>query len=459
MILARVGFALMFAALALNAATLTEQYKVVAARLIDAALADDQGWEKLSWLTDRIGNRLSGSASLEQAVAWAAETMKADGLVNVEKLPVKVPHWVRGQESATLLEPVKRDLPMLGLGGSVGTPAGGITAEVVVVRTFDELEKLERARVAGKIVLYNEAWTGYGSTVLYRTQGPSRAAKLGAVAVLIRSVGPVSLQTPHTGVLEYAADTPKIPAAALTVEGAALLERLARAGSKVVVRLSMEARMLPDADSANVIGEIRGREKPGEVVVLGGHLDSWDVGAGAQDDGSGCIAALQAVALIRKLGLHPRRTIRVVFWTNEENGGAGAKAYRQWAGDQVKNHVAAIEMDGGSERPLGFGLGLTGAPEDVVTRAMEKAREIGKLLERVGATEILRGGGGADIGPLMRDGVPGLGHRTVGQRYFEWHHTAADTLDKIDKQDFRMNVAALAVMAYVLADMPGRLSD
>lgn len=467
MLLARVVFCLMFAvALAASAAgpsasaaTLTEQYKDAAARLIDAALADEQGWEKLAWLTDRIGHRLSGSAALAQAVNWAAATMKADGLVNVQKLPVKVPHWVRGQESATLIQPVRRALPMLGLGGSVGTPAGGITAEVVVVRTFEELEQLGRAKVSGKIVLFNQAWTGYGGTVRYRSQGASRAAKLGAVAVLIRSVTPVSLQTPHTGALDYAADAPKIPAAALTVEGAGLLERLAVRGSKVVVRLRMSARTLPDADSANVIGEIRGREKPGEVVVIGGHLDSWDVGAGAQDDGSGCVAALQAVALIRKLGLEPRRTIRVVFWTNEENGLRGARAYRQWVGDQVKNHVAAIEMDGGSERPLGFGLGLTDAPEDVVNRAMERAREIGKLLERVGATEILRGGGGADIGPLMRDGVPGLGHRTVGQRYFDWHHTAADTLDTIDKQDFRMNVAALAVMAYVIADMPGRLSD
>jgi len=455
----RVGFSLMLAVFTLNAATITEQYKDAAARLIDAALADDQGWETLAWLTDRIGNRLSGSASLEQAVNWAAETMKADGLVNVAKLPVKVPHWVRGRESATLIEPVRRALPMLGLGGSVGTPAGGITAEVVAVRTFEEMEKLGRAKVAGKIVLFNEEWNGYGRTVVYRSQGPSRAAKLGAVAVLIRSVGPVSLQTPHTGALEYAADAPKIPAAALTIEGAALIERLSKSAGKLVVNLSMQARSLPDADSANVIGEIRGREKPEEVVVVGGHIDSWDVGAGAQDDGSGCIAALQAVALIRKLGLQPRRTVRVVFWTNEENGLAGARAYRQWAGDQVKNHVAAVEMDGGAERPLGFGLGLTGAPEDAANRAMERAREIGKLLERVGATEIQRGGGGADIGPLMRDGVPGLGHRTVGQRYFDWHHTAADTLDKIDKQEFRMNIATLAVMVYVIADMPGRLLD
>jgi len=208
--------------------------------------------------------------------------------------------------------------------------------------------------------------------------------------------------------------------------------------------------MLPDADSGNVIGEIPGRERPEEIVVMGGHIDSWDVGQGAQDDGASIIACLQAVSLMKKLGLQPRRTIRVAFWVNEENGGRGGDAYRAFVGDQIKNHVAAIEMDGGAEAPRGFGAGVDRA-------SLAKLEQIAKLLDRVGAGEITAGGGGSDIGPLLRDGVPGLGERTVGTRYFDWHHTDADTLDKVNPDDFRKNVAALAVMSYALADMPDRL--
>jgi Zn-dependent M28 family amino/carboxypeptidase len=253
---------------------------------------------------------------------------------------------------------------------------------------------------------------------------------------------------------------------------------LTDAGNKVSVHLSMDARTLPDADSANVIGEIPGRERPEQVVVIGGHIDSWDVGAGAQDDGSGIIASLQAVALIKKLGLQPRRTIRVVFWVNEENGGRGGEAYRAWVGDAIKNHVAAIEMDGGAEAPVGFGYGAGGfggggggrgrgrsgapqqaaAPNTGADHSMAMLRQIGSLLNRINAGEISGGGGGSDIGPLTRDGVPGLGERSAGTHYFDWHHTETDTLDKVDPQDFRKSIAALAVMSYVLADMPEKLA-
>jgi carboxypeptidase Q len=245
--------------------------------------------------------------------------------------------------------------------------------------------------------------------------------------------------------MEYAADAPKIPGAAVTIEAAAMIQRLTDAGARVRVRLEMDSHMLPDAKSANVIGEIPGRERPEEIVVIGGHIDSWDVGQGAHDDGSGVVAAMQAAALIQKLGLRPRRTIRVVLWTNEENGLAGARAYRLWAGDSVKRHIAAIEMDGGAETPLGFG---------VAGPLFPRAAEIGRLLDSIGAGAIMRGGGGADISPLMRDGVPGLALRTTGEHYFDWHHTAADTVDKVDPEDLRRCTAALAVMAFVLADMP-----
>jgi carboxypeptidase Q len=434
-------------------ANLAEQYRDTANKLIDAALIDHDGLDQLSYLCDRIGNRLSGSQGLEKAIAWAAAQMKADGLVNVATPLVKVPHWVRGAESAALIEPVAHPLTMLGLGGSVATPKKGITAEVLTVSSFEELEKKGRDAVQGKIVLFNVPYEGYGRTVAYRVSGASRAAHLGAVAVLVRSVTPVSLQSPHTGAMEYSPGFPRIPAAAVTIEDTTLIQRLADAGNMVKVHLEMEAHTLPDADSANVIGEIPGSDKPEEIVVMGGHIDSWDVGAGAQDDGSGIITALAAAHLITKLGLHPRRTLRVVFWTNEENGGAGGLAYREWIGDRVSNHIAAIEMDGGAEKPTGFGISGRGDAQAL----LGKIRDIGKLLERIDAGSIQSGGGGADIAPLMKDGVPGLAVRTVGTHYFDWHHSPADTADKVKPEDLRANIAAMAVMAFILADMPDTL--
>lgn len=440
-------------ALSQGASSLTDQYRETANKLIDASLTDNGGMEKLAYLCDRIGHRLSGSPALDKAIAWAAAQMKADGLTNVETPRVKVPHWVRGNESASLTEPVNRPLHILGLGGSIATPKKGITAQVVPVGSFEELEKKGRAAIEGKIVLFNVPFEGYNRTVVYRTAGPSRAARLGAVAALVRSITPVSLQTPHTGSLEYADGMPKIPAAAVTIEDALLIQRLVDAGNPVSVHLEMEAHMLPDAESANVIGEIPGRERPDEIVVIGGHIDSWDVGSGAQDDGSGIITALEAAHIIHQLGLTPRRTLRVVFWTNEENGGAGGEAYRKWAGATVKNHVAAIEMDGGAEKPIGFGLSVSGDLEGMLARV----REAGALLDRIDAGSVQPGGGGADIAPIMMDGVPGLALRTVGTHYFDWHHTRADTTDKVNLQDLRANIATMAVMAYVLADMPAPL--
>jgi len=456
------------------AADLTDQYKSIADRLIDAALADHDGYAKLAYLCDRIGARLSGMPSLDRAIKWSEATMKSDRLSNVRVIPVKVPKWVRGAESAQMLAPENKPLHMLGLGMSVGTPPGGITAEVVVVDDFDDLAKLGAEGVRGKIVLYNEKWVNYGATGQYRRAGPSRAAALGAAAVLLRAVTPLAMQIPHTGTLDYDDAQPKIPAAALSVEDALMLGRFAAQKLPIRVHLEMAAHQDPDADSGDVMGEIPGREHPEEVVVLGGHIDSWDVGRGAQDDGSGIIASLQAVALIKKLGLQPRRTIRVVFWVNEENGGRGGEAYRAWVGDAVKNHVAAIEMDGGAEAPVGFGYGAGGfgggrgrerggaapaaAPSVAAENSMAMLKQIGSLLNRINAGEISGGGGGSDIGPLMRDGVPGLGERSVGLHYFDWHHTETDTLDKVNLDDFRKSVAAMAVMSYVLADMPEKLA-
>ncbi|RMH18847.1 MAG: M20/M25/M40 family metallo-hydrolase [Acidobacteria bacterium] len=453
---------------------LDERYREAAGRIIGAAMTDREGWRKLSYLTTVIGHRLSGSPQLEEAIDWAFGEMRAEGLDNVHRQPVMVPHWVRGDEHAEIVSPRPRRLHVLGLGNAVGTPEGGVEAPVVVVRNFDQLEALGREGVAGKIVVYAVPWEGYGRTVQYRAAGPSRAAALGAVAALVRSATGHSLSTPHTGALRYDESQPKIPAAAITVEDAEWFKRMDELGREVVVRLSLGARMLADAPSANLIAEITGRELPEEVVVMGGHYDSWDVGQGAHDDGAACIAAWQALTLIKQLGLRPRRTLRVVLWTNEENGLAGGRAYRASIGEAIGDHVAAIEMDGGVERPIGFGFGLIdpraedgggrrGAPPPGSDRRYEAAfatlQQIGRLLDGIEAGTIERGGGGADIGPLMRDGVPGLGLRTVGEHYFDWHHTDADTLDKVDPRNLRRAIALLGVMGYVLADAPERLVE
>jgi carboxypeptidase Q len=338
---------------------------------------------------------------------------------------------------------------MLGLGNSVGTPAGGIEADVIAVRSFEELDAAG-TRVKGRIVLFNVPFTTYGETVRYRGSGPSRAAARGAVAVLVRAVGPSGLRTPHTGALNYSEDAPKIPAAAIAAEDADRIQRLLGRGPAVRVRLKMEARMLPDADSFNVVGEIRGREKPDEVVVVGGHFDSWDVGTGAVDDGGGCIATWEALRLMKKLNLRPRRTVRVVLWTNEENGLRGGLAYRDRHRDRLANHVLMLESDSGILRPTGFGFSGSDA-------ARARIREIASLLRGIEAHEIGPSGGGADIGPSVEaGGIPSMSLQVEGN-YFLYHHTPADTVDKIDPADMSKAAAAIAVMAYVVADMPERL--
>jgi carboxypeptidase Q len=428
-----------------------EDYRERAGRIIGAALVSGRAYQRLAYLTDRVGHRLSGSDNLRRAIDWALAEMKGDGLDNVRAEKVMVPHWVRGRESLELIAPEPHRLALLGLGGSVATPPEGIEAEAVVVRNFDELEALGE-KVRGKVVVYNAPFTTYGATVQYRGAGASRAARHGAAAALVRSVTPVSLQTPHTGALRYAEDQPKIPAAAVTIEGAELLQRMYDRGERPRVRLKMEARFLPDAESANVVAELKGTEKPEEVVLLSGHFDSWDVGQGAHDDGGGCVAAWEAARLLKELNLRPRRTIRVVLYTNEENGLRGGNAYRDAHRAELRNHVLAVESDSGVYRPVGFGLAASASPQ-----ARADAREILKLLAGVGADRLGADGGGADIGPIMREGVVGMSLDVDGSRYFDIHHTEADTLDKVDPRELAACVAAMAVMAYVVADMPDRL--
>jgi carboxypeptidase Q len=431
-----------------------EPYREPAARLIGEAVGSTFAWQRLAVLTDTIGNRLSGSPALDRAIEWAVSEMKRDGLENVHTESVKVPKWVRGAESAEIVEPARHAMVMLGLGDSVGTGAtpGGVEAEVVVVHSFEELDA-KADRVRGRIVLLNVPFTNYGETVRYRSQGPSRAARHGAVALLVRSIGPAGLRTPHTGALQYAADAPKIPAAAITTEDADRLQRMVDRGTRIVVRLKMEAHFEADATSANVIGEIRGREKPDDVVVVSGHLDSWDVGAGATDDGGGCVVTWEALRIMKKLNLRPRRTVRVVLWTNEENGGRGGLAYRDQHRAELAKHVLMMESDGGVFRPVGFGFSGNDAARDTV-------KGIATLLTGIAADQISLGGGGADIGPSVQEArIPAMSLEVEGAKYFLIHHTPADTIDKIDPIEMAKCAAAVAVMAYVVADLPQRLGE
>ncbi|HVR71083.1 MAG TPA: M20/M25/M40 family metallo-hydrolase [Vicinamibacteria bacterium] len=427
-----------------------DPYRRPAALLLEAARTDPTAWERITHLTDTFGHRLSGSPGLEAALRWAAAEMERDGLADVRLEKVMVPRWVRGRESAHLVEPFPGELVMLGLGNSVGTGPRGVQAELAVVRSFEELEARGDG-LRGKIVLYNVPFTAYGETVRYRGAGASRAARHGAVAVLIRSVGPPGLRTPHTGALRYEEGAPAIPAAAVTTEDADRLQRLTDRGTRVVVRLYMEASMQGEAESANLVADLPGRERPHEIVLVGGHLDSWDVGTGAVDDAGGSVVTWEAVRLVRSAGLRPRRTMRVVLWTNEENGLRGAYAYRDRHAAELADHVLALESDSGVFKPLGFGF--SGSPA-----AREIIRAIAGLLEPIGATEVGASGGGADIGPLVRAAqVPALSLSVEGSRYFMLHHTPADTVDKLDPREVAACAGAVAVMSYVVADMPDRL--
>ena len=429
--------------------TWLDAYRDPARRLIAEATSNRFAWERLTDLGDLFGHRLSGSDSLDSAIRWAADQMRKDGLENVRLEPVKVPHWVRGAESLDMTLPVPQRLTMLGLGNSIGTPADAIQADVLVVRSFQELESAGE-RVKGRMVLFNVPFTTYSETVTYRSDGASRAGTKGAVAALVRSVGPTGLRTAHTGALRYAEGQPQIPAAAISAEDADRLQRLQDRGIKVRLRLRMEAKFLPEADSANVVGEIRGREHPEEVVVVGGHLDSWDVGTGSSDDGGGCIVTWDALRLMKKLGLRPRRTVRVVLFTNEENGLRGGTDYRDRYREQLANHVLMLESDSGVFKPTGFGF--TGS--DTARRTVQ---EIATLLAGIGAQTIGAAGGGADIGPSVQAAnIPSMSLDVEGN-YFLIHHTQADTIDKIDPTDMAHAAAAIAVMAYVVADMPERL--
>lgn len=386
------------------------------------------------------------------AVSWSSAQLEAAGL-ELNNQEVMVPVWVRGPASAALTAPVQRELQILALGGSVSTPEGGIRAEAVVVHSWEELEALPREQVEGKIVVYAVPWEGYGSVVQYRGRGATEASRKGAVASLVRSATPVSLGTPHTGAMWYEEDVEPIPHVAITVEAAAQLDRLAASGERIELHLDVQNETRPDALSHNVIAELPGREHPEEIVVVGCHLDSWDVGQGAQDDGSGCVMAMEAGRLIAELPQAPRRTLRVVLFTNEENGLRGAREYAAEHGARER-HVAAIEADVGTGPNRGFRMHTAGEQADARWAAWEAAlRPYLPLIASASGAGLVSGGSGADIGPLVREhGAVGFGVAFDTSGYWPIHHTHADTMEKIDPLVFRDNVATVAVWAWVLAE-------
>jgi carboxypeptidase Q len=428
--------------------------------LRDAALADDYPYEQAAHLTDSIGPRPVGSLAAEAAVEYVAHELRRLGL-QVQLEEVQVPHWIRGVDRAELVEyagqaqGTTQNVVLTALGGTVPTPSSGITADIVVAKTFDGLKAMGREAVAGKIVLFNVpfdkekaasgmAGEAYGEAVAYRASGPKAAADLGAIACLVRSVGGADYRLPHTGWSAPAG----IPAAAVTSEDADLIVRLAAQG-EVRMHLTLTSQTGPDSTSYNVIGDLKGSEHPEQVVVLSGHLDSWDLGTGAMDDAVGVAVAMDTAHLIQQLHLHPRRTIRIVAWMDEENGGRGHDVYARNHAREIRNHVAAIESDLGASRPLGFQAEMN--PD-----GLPLLKPVQDILDSFGANliRLIPRSPGADIAPLAEAGVPALGLMEDSRIYFNYHHSAADTLDKIVPQELRENASAMAVMGYALATMP-----
>ncbi len=429
-----------------------QRYDADAKNIVKEALSSNRSMENLTDLCTKVGNRISGSPQAAKAVEWAKQKMEEYGFDNVHLEPVMVPHWVRGPvEEGFLLLPSgqKEKLKITTLGGSIGTPPEGITAEVIEVKSFEELLKLgDKAK--GKIVFFNRpmdrtlisTFAAYGGAVDQRGGGAIMAAHAGGVAALVRSMTTRIDDSPHTGGMGYVDSVKKIPGVAISTRGAEYLSKLLAQGTKVRVQLKLSAKTLPDAESSNVVGELRGTEKPDEIIVMGGHLDSWDIGQGAQDDGAGCIQSIEALRILKKLGFKPKRTIRAVMFMNEENGLRGGIAYA--AKDRPgEKHIAALESDEGGFSPRGFGIGDTAAYKRMSPWA--------PLLASFGADRIELGGGAADISPLAQKGVPLIALSVDTHRYFDMHHSENDNLGAVNERELALGAAAMAILTYVLA--------
>ncbi len=428
--------------------------------LRDEALSSDYAYQQVAYLTENIGARPTGSAQADAAAHHVMDTLRQAGL-DARLEQVMVPHWVRGAETAELAQwpgqtpGTKQKVVVTALGGSTATPPEGLTSEVVVVRSFDDLKALGKDKVAGKIVLFNVKFDtrkaagghwgdAYGEAVQYRGQGAKMAAELGAVASLVRSVGGADYRIPHTG---YSAPA-GIPAGAVTAEDAELISHLAQQGT-VQLHLTLTPQLLPEVPGYNVVADLKGSEHPEQIVIVSGHLDSWDLGTGALDDAAGVAIAMDAVQLMAKLHLHPKRTVRVIAWMNEESGLRGGTGYAKAHAAELANHVAAIESDLGAGHPLGFNAKISVGALHQIEPLEKILATFGANLLRVSSDDV-----GADISPMAEAGVPTFGVLQDGRTYFNYHHTPADTLDKIVPHELQENVAAAAVLAYALANLP-----
>lgn len=431
-------------------------------KLQKAALDSNYAYRRSAHLTNNIGPRLTGSPQAAQSVEYVADEMRKAGLtVRLQKLTV--PHWVRGVETGEIVQftgmapNTTQKIVLTALGGSIATPASGLTADVIVVNNFDEMEGLGRAKIAGKIVLFNYKFdqemqsagysgNAYGQAVGYRFAGAMTAARYGAIGVLVRSAGGSQNRLVHTGSMGYDPAVTKIPGAAVSFEDAETIAYLAGMG-KVRVRMTLTPQTLPDTTSYNVIGEIKGTERPDEVVLVGGHLDSWDLGTGALDNAAGVAVSMQVGFLVKFLKLRPKRTIRVIAFMNEENGGAGSRAYADEEKNNYAKHFAAIECDFGASHPIG--VNFAGKAE-----ALPFLAPLSRILLDQGASQVqMQPGIGADIAPLTRAGIPSFSPWFNSQTYFNYHHSEADTFDKIDPKNLGEVGSVMAVLAYGLANL------
>lgn len=423
-------------------------------QLFDQALSQGQSYKMLYDLTTNVGPRLSGSPGAAAGVEWSRNAMKQLGFDSVWLQPVMVPHWVRGAKEIGRIISKRTGtvtVNVCALGGSIGTGPSGISANIIEVKSFDELKNLGAKGVQGKIVFFNRpmdptkinTFGGYGGAVDQRANGASEAAKLGAIAVLVRSMGSNLEDYPHTGGMRYAPNVAKIPALAISTRHAELLSQQLKDEKDLIFYMQNSSETLEDAPSFNVIGEITGTEFPNEIIVVGGHLDSWDLGQGAHDDGAGCVQSIEVLRLFKTMGYKPKRTIRAVMFMNEENGLRGGLKYAELAEKNKERHIAAIESDRGGFVPRGFTV-----PTDAI--AKERVRSWKPLLEPYGLSDFSQEGGGADIGPLANQGVALLGFLPDSQRYFNYHHTAEDTIDKVDKRELELGAASMAALVYLI---------
>lgn len=436
---------------------LSEEVFATAAVLRDRALAESDAYDFVADLTLEVGPRSAGSEGDRRGVAWALERLRAMGLENVHAEPVTVPRWERGHAAGRIVSPFPHRVVLVALGGSVGTVEGGITAEVVELPGLEELEAADPATIAGKIVYLSGRMERspfgetYGPAVAKRGHGPAVAAERGAVAVLIRSVGTSTDRIAHTGATRYREGVPAIPAAALSNPDADLLSAMIARGEPVRFHLELGSRRLGEAQSANVIAEVPGRERPEEIVLLAAHLDSWDLGTGAMDDGAGCAIVAETARILAALPERPRRTVRVLLAANEEFGLSGATAYGELHAEEMARHVVALESD--------FGLGAVNALRSKLTAAdLPLAADLARLVAPLGVP--YQGNlayGGADLRPVMAAGVPVFDLPQDATRYFDYHHTANDVLAILDPDAMRQNVAAYVAVTYALAEMEGGL--